>query len=466
MSTGPNTTTARVPRLRTFRDAQATIRNPIEVFERYRARWGPVFTMHMGGTRRAIVSSDPDFTQHVLQRHSNNYRMSDIRVERMAEFQGMGLLNSHGEAWKRKRRFLGQGFTPTRLAALVPMQEKVLSDSFLRLDRAAAEGPVDVARFVSWINFRLFGRSVFGNDMTDDEIEHITATIRTVQAFIVRQIVRPYLIPWYRLTGRSSAHQRMRIDAEGVARRTIEARRAGENGGGEGDLLELMLTTPYPTAGSWMSDEQILVEALQLFVAGNETSPTALSWALYLLARHPDVQDAMREEVVRVVAHGPFTFERLHGLDLTRRVIDETLRLYPSFWMMDRMAIEDDRVGDVMVPAGTMVLIYLYGLHRNPAVWEDPETFDPDRFTPDERRGRSPFAYLPFGGGPRKCIGSSMAIAQMLLVLAGLVRRYEFELVSPDSVGIQPMMILHPAGPIRMRVRRVDDPLSPRASSA
>ena len=275
-----------VPRGRAFLDARAMVRNPLTVFERYRRELGPTFTVHMGGGRPAIVSSDPDFAQHVLQKNAGNYQMSDIRVKRMAEFQGQGLLNSHGEAWLKKRRFLGRGFSPSRLAELVPRQERVIRESLDRIDAAAADGSVDVGRMVLWLNFRLVGQAVFGSRMTDGEIEHIASTIRTIQRFMVRQIVQPYLIPWYRLTGRSRDHQAMRVDAERIARDFIAERRR-EPGTGEGDLLELMLETPYPGSDETLSDEQVLVEALQLFVAGNETSPTALAWAFDLLGRHP-----------------------------------------------------------------------------------------------------------------------------------------------------------------------------------
>lgn len=452
MLNGTITNAPHVPRIRAFLDARAMIRNPLAVFERYRSELGPTFTLHMGGARPAIVSTEPAFAQHVLQKNSGNYRMSAIRVERMAEFQGHGLLNSHGAAWLQKRRFLGQGFTPGRLAELVPMQARVIEASLDQIDAAATRGAVDVGRMLLWINFRLFGKAVFGSRITDPEIEHIASTIRTIQGFIVRQIVQPYLIPWHRFIGRSRHYQALRLDAERIVRSLIADRRRDPEGG---DLLEIMLDTPYPGPGERMSDEQVLVEALQLFVAGNETSPTALTWAFYLLGRNPGYFRGIRDEVDHVFGDGPFTFEGLHRLEVTRSVLEETLRLYPSFWMIDRVALADDRVGSFDIAEGLMVLTYLYGLHRNPEVWPDPETFDPSRFASRARKGRSPFAYLPFGGGPRKCIGSNMAIVQMLMVLGALVRRYRFELVSSEPVEILPMMILHPKSAIEMRVTRM-----------
>jgi cytochrome P450 len=161
----------------------------------------------------------------VLQKNAGNYHMSDIRVKRMGEFQGQGLLNSHGEEWLRKRRFLAQGFLPDRLAELLPLQEDAVDETLARLDLAIAEGPVDMYRLMLGFTFRLVGNSLFGSRMTDAEIEHLGHTIKTIQRFIVRQIVQPYKIPWFRLSGQSRYYQNMRIEADKVARAYIEARR-------------------------------------------------------------------------------------------------------------------------------------------------------------------------------------------------------------------------------------------------
>ena len=454
MFTSTITNAPHVPRFQAFLDSSATVRNPVRVFERYRRQHGTTFTFHFGGARPAIVSTSPSFAQHVLQKNSGNYHMSDIRVKRMAEFQGQGLLNSHGKQWLKKRRFLGQGFHRSRLAQILSMQERVLEDSMARFDLETRRGPVDAYRAMVGFSFPLVGKSLFGSRMTDAEIEQLGSTITTIQAFMVRQIVRPYMIPWFRITGQSRRYQRMRVEGDRVVRDCIEARqRAGDGEGG--DLLELMLETPYEESGAPMSTEQILIECLQLLVAGNETSPVALSWTLYLLARHSGFIREMREEIDAVLGEGPVTLEGLYQLHLTRRVLDEAMRLYPSFWMIDRVALGDDEIDGIHIPAGITVLPYIYGMHRNPDVWPNPEAFDPGRFEDQARKSRHPFAHLPFGGGARKCIGSNMAIMQMLLVLAAFVRRYDFELTSADAVEIDPMMILRPKGAIEMRVRRV-----------
>lgn len=453
MFAGRITNVPHVPRARALLDSRAMIRNPLKVFEGYRAEFGPTFSFHFGGARGVLVSTDPDLIQHVLQRNSGNYHMSDIRVERMAEFQGRGLLNSHGEAWLQKRRFLAQGFHRSRLAELLPLQVQLMEESLIEVDREAERGPLDMYRVLSALTFRLVGKSLFGSRMKDEEIERLGWTILTIQAFMVRQIVQPYKIPWFRLIGESRRHQRLRAAGERIVRDYIEARRE-KGGSGGGDLLQLMLEGGEREGGMELSQDQILIEIMQLLVAGNETSPVALSWTLHLLGRHPGFIDEMRREIDAVFGDGPITFAGLYQLRLTLRVLDEAMRLYPSFWMIDRVALEDDEAEGVRIPAGVTVVPYIYGVHRNPKVWDDPGAFDPSRFEEESRRKRHPFAHIPFGGGPRKCIGSNMAILQMLLVLAAFIRRYDFEPVHPGPVEAAPMMILHPKQAIEMWVRK------------
>jgi cytochrome P450 len=450
---GKITNAPHVPRARAFLDARAIARHPVAVFEKYRQEFGPTFTLHMGGAKAAIVSTSPSFIHHALHTKAANYHVSTVRVDRMAEFQGQGLINSHGAAWLRKRRLLSQGVSRERLAALLPHQERVLEDLMARFDLAADRGPVDIHRLMLDFTSHLVGRSIFGKRMTDDQIEHIVTGIKTVQGFVLRQIFQPYMIPWFRISGQTRRYQRIRAAADTMAWEYIKARGQGPDEGG-GDILELLLQTPYDESGAPMSQEQILIECMQFLVAGSETSPVALSWTFYLLGKHPRFIREIRDEVAAVCGSGPITLPGLQQLRLTRRVLDEAMRLYSPFWMIDRVAVEDDEIDGIHIPGGLMVLPYIYGLHRDPELWPDPEVFDPNRFEEEAVRNRHPSAHIPFGAGPRKCIGSNMAMLQMLLLLAMFVRRYDFELASAKEIEIDPRMILHPKGEIEMKVRR------------
>ena len=449
MFNGTSTGAPHIPHWRAILDARATVRNPLEVFEKYRARLGHTFTFHFGGTRPTIVSSNPVFIERVLRSNRDNYQKSDIQVERMVEFQGKGLVNSHGDEWLRRRRLLARGFLPGRLSDQLPIQQNVLRGLMENFGRAAQRGPVDIHQQMVRFTLRLVGKSLFGRSMRGDELDLIADAISDIQGFIVRQIIQPYMISWYRLFGVSRQYQRIRIEADEIVMRHIAARR--EEGVGDTDFLRLMLDSTYHDTNEPMTEDQVKIESLQLMVAGNETSSLALTWTFYLLGRHPQYVARIREEIDNVIGDDPIGFENLHQLQLTLSVVDEALRLYPPFWMIDRVALEDDEVCGIRIPPGMMVVPFIYGTHHNPELWPDPETFDPERFSPELSRDRHRFAYIPFGGGPRLCIGQNMAIVQVLLIVATIVPKYDFRLVDDRPVDTRPMMLLRPDGPIRMQ---------------
>ncbi len=442
-----------VPRGRALMDSRAMVRNPVAVFEKYRARLGPTFTVHFGGVKPAVVSTDPVVVEHVLRGNRDNYEKSDIQVERMVEFQGRGLVNIHGEAWVRQRKLLAQGFKRSHLTKLLPMQQDVLQELMNGFDHDAQQGPVDVHQQMVRFTLRLVGRSLFGQSMRDEELEQIGETISAIQAFILRQIVQPWKIPWFRFSGLAEKHQQLRRDGDAIALRHIRARL--KQGLGDNDFLRILLETPYHDTGKVMGEPLVLIESLQLLVAGNETSSNALTWIFYLLARHPKYILEIRDEVAAVIGENAIDYRNLHQLEGTVRVIDEALRLYPPFWMIDRIALKDDEIGGIHIPAGAMVIPYIYGTHRNPAHWQDVETFDPRRFERKRRKERHPFAYIPFGSGPRKCIGSNMAVMQMLMIVVAFVKKYDFALTNDSPVAIQPMMLLRPSGAVTMKFRAV-----------
>lgn len=442
-----------VPRGRALMDSRAMVRNPVAVFEKYRARLGPTFTVHFGAVKPAVVSTDPVVVEHVLRGNRDNYEKSDIQVERMVEFQGRGLVNIHGEAWMRQRKLLAQGFKPSHLTKLLPMQQDVLQELMNGFDHDAQQGPVDVHQQMVRFTLRLVGRSLFGQSMRDEELEQIGETISAIQAFILRQIVQPWKIPWFRFSGLTEKHQQLRRDGDAIALRHIRARL--KQGLGDNDFLRILLETPYHDTGQAMGEPLVLIESLQLLVAGNETSSNALTWIFYLLARHPKHILEIRDEVAAVIGENAIDYRNLHQLEGTVRVIDEALRLYPPFWMIDRIALKDDEIGGVHIPAGAMVIPYIYGTHRNPAHWQDVETFDPRRFERERRKERHPFAYIPFGSGPRMCIGSNMAVMQMLMIVVAFVKKYDFALTNDSPVAIQPMMLLRPSGAVTMKFRAV-----------
>lgn len=453
MLDGKFANTPHVPRARALVDSRDMTRNPVEVFERYRAELGETFTFHFGGAKPSVVSTNPAFIEHVLRTNQENFRKSDIQVERMSEFQDVGLVNIHGDQWRRHRRLLARGFQASRLKELLAMEMDLLHDWMVGFEKEVQAGPIDIYRQMVRLTLSLVGRALFGRNMGDEELERIAATISSIQQFIVRQIVHPYLIPWYRISGQSEKYQRLRLEANEVVLSHIRARR--DEGMGDTDLLRILLETPYTDTRRPMDEQQAMIESLQLLVAGNETSSNALTWILYLLGRHPDYVRRIRNEIEQVIGDDPVSFENLHGLALTLQVVHEALRLYPPFWMIDRIALHDDEIAGVRIPAGTMVIPYIYGTHRNPAIWPDADHFDPGRFSLEQKKTRHRFSFIPFGGGPRICIGNNMAVMQFLLLIVALVRKYDFSPAEDAAVGIRPMMLLRPDGPVLMHFESV-----------
>jgi cytochrome P450 len=420
--------------------------DPVQVLLKYNEAFGDTFRFYLGGVKDAIVTTNPAVIQHVLKTNAENYQKSEIQVKRMGHFLGKGLLTTHGDAWRTQRRLIQKGFDRKQLEALSAIMQNSLAESLRDFDREIKAGPVDIYPQLMKMTFAMVARSLFGAKLKDEDIEVVSQTICTVQEFIVRQTLQPYLNPWFEVSGELRKHEEMRTRADGILMEYIKTRRQQAPGN---DLLQTLMDARYAD-GEGMSDELVLSESMQLLVAGHETSSNGLSWLFYLLSTHPNCLEQVRQEFDAVLGEAPLTFSDVPKLEFTTQVIQEALRLYPPFWMIDRMAVADDRVGDIAIPAGSTVIVFVYGAHHAPRYWEDPESFDPERFTKANQKLHTPFTHLPFGGGPRGCIGANYAMLQILMILSDLLRKYDFELTPGQTIKARPMVILRPKHGIRM----------------
>jgi cytochrome P450 len=435
-----------VSRFRSFADSAAMARNPVPVLARYNETFGDTFRFYLGGLKEAIVTIDPAVIQHVLKTNAENYQKSEIQVKRMGHFLGKGLLTTHGEAWRTQRRLIQKGFDRKQLDALSSIMQDSLAESLRDFDRQVKGGPVDIYPQLMKMTFEMVARSLFGASLKDEDIDLVSQTICTVQEFIVRQTLQPYLNPWFAASGELRRHDEMRTRADAVLMEYIKKRRKEPP---RHDLLQTLMDARY-SDGEGMSDELVLSESMQLLVAGHETSSNGLSWLLYLLSSRPDCLERVRREFDAVLGDEPLNHGHVTRLEYTIQVMMEGLRLYPPFWMIDRMAVADDRVGDIEISHGSTVIVYVYGAHHAARYWENPESFDPERFTNANNKLRTPFTHLPFGGGPRGCIGGNYAMLQILMILSVLLRKYDFELVPGQTIEARPMVILRPKHGIRM----------------
>ncbi len=440
-----------VSRMRSLADSRAMASNPTQVLTKYSEEFGDTFRFYLGGIKEAIVTIDPAMIEHVLKVNAGNYRKSEIQVKRMGHFLGKGLLTTEGEAWKTQRRLIQKGFDRKQLDALSVIMQDSLAESLQDFDTQIDNGPVDIYPHLMKITFAMVARSLFGARLKDEDIELVSDTICTVQEFIVKQTLQPYLNPWFEVSGELTKHEEMRKSADAVLMAYIKKRR---NEPPALDLLQTLMDARY-SDGEGMSDELILSESMQLLVAGHETSSNGLSWLLYLLSSRPDCLEQVRREFDDVLGGSSLSHADVPNFPFTTQVIQEGLRLYPPFWMVDREAIADDRIGDVAIPAGSMVIVHVYGAHHAPKHWPDPESFDTDRFIKGNEKLRAPFTYLPFGGGPRGCIGNNYAMLQMLMILSDLLRNYDFQISPGQTIDAQAMVILRPRNGIRMTFTKI-----------
>ena len=421
-------------------------RNPAQVLSKYGERYGDTFRLYLGGLKEVIVTTNPAVIQHVLKTNAENYHKSEIQVKRMGHFLGKGLLTTEGEAWRTQRRLIQKGFDRKQLEALSSIMQDSLAESMSDFDRQIGDGPVDIYPHLMKMTFAMVAKSLFGARLKDEDIDLVSHTICTVQEFIVRQTLQPYLNPWFAVSGDLRRHEEMRARADGVLMEYIQQRRHQAPGH---DLLQTLMDARYAD-GEGMSDELVLSESMQLLVAGHETSSNGLSWLLYLLSMRPDCLERVRHEFDSVLGDAPLSHGDVLRFEFTTQVIQEALRLYPPFWMVDRMAVADDRVGDLAIPRGSTVIVFVYGAHHAARHWNDPESFIPERFAKGNEKQQTPFTYLPFGAGPRSCIGSNYAMLQILMILGAVLRKYDFELSPGQTIEARPMVILRPKHGIRM----------------
>ncbi|MBL7793637.1 MAG: cytochrome P450 [Saprospiraceae bacterium] len=427
-----------VHRFQGFWDSLNMSENPIRVFSRYLDKLGSSYYFPFGGIKQALVTTDPLLIEHVLQKNYKNYGKSEIQTKKMGQFLGDGLLTSHGSYWLTQRRIIQEGFKKDRLQSYLQGMEEIVSRNLIALG-AQTNTSTNLDTFLKKVTFEMVMGSLFSERIDPKDLQTVAYTIGAVQKYILNQIVQPYLTPWTKISGEYSQHQRNRELSDQVIRSIIQNRKGQYHP--QADILDILLQVKYQETGKGMTDSQILQESMQLIVAGHETSSTVLLWTIYLLTQHPEIYEKVKSELEGL---SNISMESLSTLTYTLQVLQEAMRLYPPFWMIDREALADDEVGGIRIDKGTMVLVYIYGVHHSSEYWEDPDSFNPNRFHGGNPKKETPFTYLPFGAGPKGCIGGNYATLQMLVILKKLLAAYEITFTGGKNVGIAPLIMLKP----------------------
>ena len=426
--------------------------NPARYFKKVLDNNNGVVTMGLP-YGSVLLTDRPELMRHVLQQNNKNYIKTRVVRELLKKQLGNGLLTSDGEYWLKQRRAIQPGFHRKRLEGISSIMVNEINKQMNEVFDAYAdqEKEIDIAKEMTELAFKIVSKSLFGQEAEDDKLEIIEEIVSQSQQFMVDQVRKPMLKPWYYLTGAYKRNRMIKEKGDALIMEIIRERQQSTTQ--HNDLLDMLIETKYED-GTGMTDQQLLDEAIILYVAGHETSANAMAWLWYLLAINPDIEEKVLNSVKESIGDKDPSFDQLRDLGYCLQVVEETMRLYPPAWIVDREPLQDDEFEGTPIKKSNDVLCLIYGVHRSPRYWNNPNTFNPDRFSPENKAKQVPFSYMPFGGGPRLCIGNNFALMEMQFVLAMMIKRYRFEVVKDQTIDINPMITLRPRNGIKVIIRK------------
>jgi cytochrome P450 len=434
-----------------LRAVPAIRRDPLAYLEHVVATHGNLVAFPMPRTPVLLVNT-PDGARRVLQDNHRGYGKRTVQYEALGLVTGDGLLTADGDAWRRRRRIAQPAFRHGGLEAVA--EQAVAAGSTLARTWASAPGSVlDVDRAALRTMLEVVGRTLFAADLAADGERVVEAVDAALQAVVIRaRSPLPAVLPGWLPTPSQRRLRRAVATLDDACLGVVRRRRAAGVREEDDDVLALLLRAADAEGG--LDEREIRDELVTLVIAGHETVASCLTWTLLLLAQHPDAQDRLAAELDALPTDDRPGWGSLPALPYTRAVVDEALRLYPPAWVITRRALDDDVVDGLAIPAGTLVVLSPWLLHRRGKSWPDPLRFDPERFLAagaGRRPGRGD--YLPFGAGPRLCIGRDVALVQAVLILAALLRGRRVERPDGDApVRVDALVTLRPRGGLPLRL--------------
>ncbi|MEO3867444.1 cytochrome P450 [Nonomuraea sp. B12E4] len=412
----------------------------------YATRYGDAVRLRIG-PKALYFFNHPDHAKHVLADNAGNYRKG-IGLVQARRAIGDGLLTSEGELWRKQRRTIQPVFQNKRIAGQAGVIAAAGAALVDRL-RAHEDGlPVDVAGEMTGLSLNVLGRTLLDADLGG--FESIGHSFEAVQDLAMFEMVTLGTVPlWTPLP-----KQRRFWTADRDLRQVVDhlvADRLARGADGD-DVVSRLIASTASEPDPAVARKRMRDELVTILLAGHETTASTLSWTFYFLDRHPEVRRRLQAEAVEVLGDRLPGYDDLRDLTYTAMVVQEVMRLRPPVWMLPRQAVSDDEVGGYRVPAGSDVLISPYTLHRHAAFWTDPERFDPDRFDPARPATRPRYAYIPFGAGPRFCVGNHLGMMEATFVIAMVVRDLRLALVPGYRAEPEPMLSLRVRGGLPMTV--------------
>lgn len=421
-------------------------RDPLDFLMQLQRQYGDV-ARYQVGPQTAYLLSHPDHARQVLVDRSSHFTKTSRDYDLLKVALGNGLVTSEGDFWRRQRRIAQPAFHRQQIFGF---GETMIDKTNAMLDRLRPEnGAVDISHEMTRLTLAIIGSTVFSCDI-DAEIDAIGEAVCVINRHVFEGMTSLFEWPLFLPTPRNFKMRAAlavldRIFVDEIAKRRREP--------GKNDLLAMLMAAHDPETGEGMSDSQLRDEGVTMFIAGHETTANALAWCFYLLSKHPDVERRLRSELSTVTGGNRVRVEDLPKLPYLRQVIQETMRLYPPIWAITRQVTEREEIGGYVFNPGDDIVLSPYVTHRHPDFWKNPEGFDPDRFVDPSKIDK--FAYFPFSGGPRQCIGNNFAMMEAQLIIATVLARYRLELVAGQRIEPQPLVSLRPRFGVQMMLRAI-----------
>ena len=415
--------------------ARGILHNPLPFHAKNFATLGDIFRLQIGLGNSVLFCRDAGLLQHALQKNQKNYKKSYIQTKDLAKYIGKGLLTAEGEHWQRQRKLIQPAFHKSQLRLLVDtIQESILTE----LKNIKTGKPMDIFPIFNDLAFQTVIKSIFNINISEADVDALQHTTEATQKMLVQELRQPFLVWWFNLSGKTKKYLDLTENSRTILKRLVEERK--QSNSNHYDLLDMLLTATYED-GTYMDENQLVDEILILFAAGHETTSNALTFTCELLARNPEAQSKILAEINNIKSESTDCMHWIKNARYTKLVIEESMRLYPPAYFMDRVNIEEDTFNGMKLPKGSNLLFSIYEIHRHSDFWKQPSEFIPERFL-DETIKFSKH-YFPFGAGPRMCVGNNFAMYEMILAIIALVE--QFEIVEKKTpIEIKPLITLKP----------------------
>ena len=420
-----------------FKNRKSILANPLPFhYERFE-KHGDTFMVHIGPSSKVVFTRSAETIKYILQKNHKNYNKSSLQSKDLAKYIGKGILTSNGEFWRTHRRMVQPAFHKKKLEGLLSIMWSTIHTELKEIQPNTEQ---DIFPLMGDLAFQVVAKSLFSAGDIRERMRKLQRITMTNQQMLIKEMRQPYLKWWFHLSGSIKKHIDLSKKGQKILDGIIQER--VDSSVEKDDLLDMLLQARYED-GRAMSRQQLIDEVLILFTAGFETTANTLSFTLFLIAKHPEVQEKLFEEVSNLNFEEKDLMQLMGKLPFTKQCLEEAMRLYPPAYVIDRVSLGKDTIDGHTYKKGTVWLMSLYELHRHSDFWENPSEFRPERFKAQRKKDYSDY-YFPFGAGPRMCVGNNFAMYEMLMTVALLVKTFQFSTLA-DEVEINPLVSLKPA---------------------